>query len=878
MLQDTPMSSHVTDMARVCIDQLVRHIASGSTDAVTRDARNLHEIFYLSHANDYTPPSKSEYSRDELYWQGMAFRALHLHWNKSHLRAVKSQYEDLYGATVESSIEHACKAVDSGTLLIPFMKALLTVDVEEFATQLQPHQDKEMEFDDALTQHEHTNANDAENTTITTATILPNMSTEVRNPRFEQVTCTIILIKRWWRLYKKTRILKGLLASISLESASPETPAWLTRLSKYPIFAECPGFLNAVQPYIQLQGYEAGDTILPKGENPGWVGWLITGVTKYVATYNHNNIRREWVTKEVDVTIGLVCTLFDIPSLIEHSTETACLLALVPKDDFDKLIQSFHDVQQHIAAKEFRASFPITRACLRIETEFGHPWWHIFHTVPSSDIDRLVAVTQILAMAEDAKVITELVRTIYDELYTPLDLVADLDDIESAKVLLEYGAQVRSQTIKVVLNNENFEFMELILNRPGAAEAANELLRSGNKEDVARLQTMLKEMQGSVPVNVSIERDYKVNLVEPRDILEQDSSLESKLPFPRGEFMVALSDCFKDANDGADSTDKMVQLLVRFPNKPAAAAFLNSTLSHDSNGFSPLTGAIKHRCLMLVTFLLDYGANTNAADGHGLYPLDLAMSATDEREGLAILLINHGASEIGQDYQDQLAQLRERIRIVDEYGKEWSTLVDEADAFCVSGDELSPIHKILRESAHPSLTANIRFTSGQTALDLAVARNNTDLVLLLLQYQARPGEESAILATETNPNLDPMIYEALRNHLPVAVPISTAMQASDPEAHVGGQTAEEKEGRDGESNQKPASGHRDRHAADQFIASETEDEAAPTTSRESEVPTTASHTRAQGAVEQGSGSELADTVMQTKEEEAALVDEETGTN
>ncbi|EAT78284.2 hypothetical protein SNOG_14413 [Parastagonospora nodorum SN15] len=708
---------------------------------------------------------------------------------------------------------------------------------------------------------------------------------------FQEAAWTLIVIKRWWRLYKQTKILEKLLTSISQDNPLLDGPAWLPVLSRYPIFTECPDFLDAVRPHIQLQGYDANQLILGKRDCSTSIGWLITGTTWYIATYNQNNQRREWVTEETGVTIGLVDTLFGLPSLIEHRTKTPCLLATLPNVTFNELAKSSPGVVEHITAKDFGASFDLTQECLRIEVEFGHPWWHIFHTLPSTEVNRAEVVARILQSIPDPQVILLLQRTIDNIQHTPLDLAADIDDIETAKVLLEYGAPVLLQTVRIVLRNSNLEFMELILNRRGAAEAANRLLRNGNKEDVAKFQNLLKELQGSVPVNLAVERDYNVALVEPRDISEgeieapdedtnepDDLILEDDIPFSRDDFAAAIENCFKNDDATTESTSHVGQLLEAFPDKATASAFLNSIALYNDGGFSPVTGAIKHDRLELLAILLKNDIDTNAADANGLYPLDLAMSSTERRTEKCVLLLDHGATKSSQDRRAELAQLKEQIRIAKDHGSEWSEILQRA---ATSEESLALVQNILEKAEHPRLTANILLPSGQTALDVAIAQNNADLVLLLLQHEAWPAENSALVAAEANSDLDPRIVGAMRKHLPVAFKNSTAAQAIKSEAPD--ENANGNEGTDTEAEQTTAGEHNDNSQKApidtdekaQIDANEIEDEPMTADTGKLDYESTAAHAdTTQETCQSSSGPGLAEQATQVAVHEKAQTGEQ----
>ncbi|KAH4061772.1 hypothetical protein HBH50_214750 [Parastagonospora nodorum] len=882
------MLSDNSELFRIFVDELVKEVANCARDSVTKDAKRLHTALQTSNSDGIN---------QETVMQRPSFEVLYLHWNKPHLRAVKSEFEDLYGVTVESYIDTVGSRWESPELLVAFLKALLVVDTED--PMMDPGSASELNLEQPFASStpypsilDPTHGSNNPGSALPFPSDLPAVIPQVSGVLgFQEAAWTLIVIKRWWRLYKQTKILEKLLTSISQDNPLLDGPAWLPILSRYPIFTECPDFLDAVRPHIQLQGYDANQLILGKRDCSTSIGWLITGTTWYIATYNQNNQRREWVTEETGVTIGLVDTLFGLPSLIEHRTKTPCLLATLPSVIFNELAKSSPKVVEHIAAKDFGASFDLTQECLRIEVEFGHPWWHIFHTLPSTEINRPEVVARILQSTPDPQVILLLQRTIDNIQHTPLDLAADIDDIETAKVLLEYGASVLLQTVRIVLRNSNLEFMELILNRRGAAEAANRLLRNGNKEDVAKFQKLLKELQGSVPVNLAVERDYNVALVEPRDMSEDEAEawdedtnepndliLEDDIPFSRDDFAAAIDNCFKNDDTTTESTSHVGQLIEAFTDKAMASTFLNSTALYNDDGFSPVTGAIKHDCLELLAILLKNGIDTNTADANGLYPLDLAMSSTERRTEKCVLLLDHGATKSSQDRRAELAQLKEQIRITEDHGSEWSEILQRA---ATSEESLALVQNALEKAEHPRLTANILLPSGRTALDVAIAHNNADLVLLLLQHEAWPAENSALIAAEANSDLDPRIVEAMRKHLPTAFKNSTAGQAIESEAPD--ESPNGNEGTDTEAEQTTAGEHNDNSQNAQIDtdekahinANEIEDEPmAAGTGNLDDESTPAHADTTQETSQSSSGPELVEHATQVAIREKALNEEQ----
>lgn len=870
-----------TEVFRVLVDHLIKDIANGALDSVTRDAKHLHTALHSAGIADNASETASDAP-----WEGVAFQVLHLHWEKAHLRAVKSEFEDLFGMTVESCIDSVCNASESAELVAAFLKALVAVDIED--PVMEPGKSLEPDLEEtfassapypSMLDPTHS-ANDVGSDPHLSSGAPAVMFWVDKTLHFEQVVWSVLVMKRWCRCYRQTRIVKELLTSIGQENHTSDSPAWLPILSRYPIFTDCPDFLDAVRPHIQLQGYDADQMILAKGDCSTWVGWLITGTTWYTATYKHNDERCKWVTEENGVTIGLVDTLFDLPSLIEHRTKSPCLLATLPQSIFTKLAQSSADVAQHIATKDFGASFGVTRECLRIEVEFGHPWWHIFHWPCPSDIDRPNMVARILQSSQDPQVIISMMCNIGDISYTPLDLVVDVDDIETAKAFLEHGAKVSFNTIKVLLRNENLEFLELVLNRPGAAEAANELLRSGEREDVTKLQRLLKELQGSVPVNLAVEKEYNVALVEPRnvsgdesgdedvdtDVDEDDEVIsEGDVTVSHADFAAAIEACLENGHADSGFTAHVGQLLDSFSDVAAASAFLNDVPLYNDHGFSPLTGAVKHDCLELMAILLKHGIHTNTADANGLYPLDLAMSSPKGRTEKCVLLLEHGAIKSSQDRRAELAQLKEQVRIAKEYGSEWLEILQSA---ATSKESLALVKNILENAEHPRLTANILLPSGQTALDVAIAQNNTDLVLLLLEHEAWPAENSALIAAEANSDLDPRVVDAMHKHLPAAFKNSTAAHAIQDEAPE--DSAHGNEGTDTEAEQTKTSEHDDKSPKAQIDANAIADDPSTAYTDDVDDASAAAHPHTtQEIIEHSPGPEPAERATQVAVDDKA---------
>jgi hypothetical protein len=82
-------------------------------------------------------------------------------------------------------------------------------------------------------------------------------------------------------------------------------------------------------------------------------------------------------------------------------------------------------------------------------------------------------------------------------------------------------------------------------------------------------------------------------------------------------------------------------------------------------------------------------------------------------------------------------------------------------------------------------------TTTQTALDLGIAQNNVDLVVLLLRHGAWPAEKTALASAEANDDLDPKIIEALREHLPAAFKVAESTDMVDTDAKEEAEIEEE---------------------------------------------------------------------------------------
>jgi ankyrin repeat protein len=155
------------------------------------------------------------------------------------------------------------------------------------------------------------------------------------------------------------------------------------------------------------------------------------------------------------------------------------------------------------------------------------------------------------------------------------------------------------------------------------------------------------------------------------------------------------------------------------------------------------------------------------------------MKAQFHHKEMVKLLLDHGARKSSIERRAQLAQLRERIRIVENHGSEWATMIENAGK---SDEALSLVQSILENSEHPRLTANILLTATQTALDVGIDLNNVDLVVLLLQHGAWPAGKTALARAEANSDLDPRITEALREQLPAAFKIAGSTDLGDTSA------------------------------------------------------------------------------------------------
>lgn len=486
---------------------LLGHLFAGATDPVARDTNYLHAAFqaygpHSFHAKDINPIMSGD-------WQSLIYQILNLHWNKSHLRAVKSMFEDEYSATVESFIEGLYDpTAGRDNMFIPLLMALVNIETGQDMINFSNDAESQVRSMDDISKRRLPTGETSlqlggELDELTATPELPHEPLLRYNKlSIYQIALLKVIVLRKRSAHQKESTLQNLLRSLEDSEISAGSDAWLGRLSRYPVFQECPTFLGSVKPYLTLQVYKAGDIILAKSEDATWAGWLIVGRTTYIANYNPNEPirqgRRQWTTSENALTFGLVGTLLDLPSLSHNVAETPCVVAQIPKADFKRLVREHEQVEQHLTTEEFGTSFAVARECLRIEITFGKPWWYVFDPEGLSTFDLTTATSKVLEAADDPKIITSLARSIGNVLYKPLDLVLRNRNIEAAKLLLESGAEVHSTTIREALDNDDADFIELLLTRPGGAEAANELLRSGYTTYVPKLQTMLKEMQGRV--------------------------------------------------------------------------------------------------------------------------------------------------------------------------------------------------------------------------------------------------------------------------------------------------------------------------------------------------------------------------------------------
>jgi hypothetical protein len=215
---------------------------------------------------------------------------------------------------------------------------------------------------------------------------------------------------------------------VASDSETSELKRWRARLMDYPIF-KGRHILNMMEPFISLKAYGPGDVILAKGEPAQWVGWLIDGESMYTATYTFEDLREERTAIESQVMIGLVGTLFNLPSLIHHTARTTCVIAQVRKETFNQCLGTDTgpdpSLIEIIERLDFENSFDVTRECLRIETVFGYPWWHVFGASGLPLDDRTALARRILESSSFPGIITNLSRIIEGNAWTPIDFAAE---------------------------------------------------------------------------------------------------------------------------------------------------------------------------------------------------------------------------------------------------------------------------------------------------------------------------------------------------------------------------------------------------------------------------------------------------------------------
>lgn len=184
---------------------------------------------------------------------------------------------------------------------------------------------------------------------------------------------------------------------------------------------------------------------------------------------------------------------------------------------------------------------------------------------------------------------------------------------------------------------------------------------------------------------------------------------------------------------------------------------------------------------------------------------------------------------------------------------------------------------ILENAEHPRLTANILLPSGRKALDVAIAQNNTDLVLLLLEHEAWPAENSALTAAEANSYLDPRIVGAMRKHLPAAFKNCTVAQAIESEALK--DSAHGNEGTDTEVAQLATGEHDDKLPNAQIDANAIEYETRTAGIGDAGDESTAAHPdTTQDVVEHSPGPELSERATQVAVDDKAQIEKQTDKN
>tara|TARA_R110002003_G_scaffold284_3_gene18281 strand:+ start:1102 stop:2601 length:1500 start_codon:yes stop_codon:yes gene_type:complete len=274
----------------------------------------------------------------------------------------------------------------------------------------------------------------------------------------------------------------------------------------YPIF-KGRHILNMMEPFISLKAYGTGDVILAKGEPAQWVGWLIDGESMYTATYTFEDLREERTTIESQVMIGLVGTLFNLPSLIHHTARTTCVIAQVRKETFNQCLGTDTgpdpSLIEIIERLDFENSFDVTRECLCIETVFGYPWWHVFGARVLSLDDRIELAWRILESSPCPEIVTNLSRNVNESAWTPIDLATKIGDHEIAKILIHYGARIRPVTIRLAVHDRGRRLLELNFSQLGAVAAANKSLLGDDSAYAAKLQDTLEAMSSSVRLGIS---------------------------------------------------------------------------------------------------------------------------------------------------------------------------------------------------------------------------------------------------------------------------------------------------------------------------------------------------------------------------------------
>jgi hypothetical protein len=104
----------------------------GVLDAVARDAKCLRRVLkYRSIQRKFLTNTAASYEFQAIMAvEPIVLHFVYLRWNKFHLRAVKIEFENRYGTTIESQIDGLSSGANVCDAFICFLKALVDLNID----------------------------------------------------------------------------------------------------------------------------------------------------------------------------------------------------------------------------------------------------------------------------------------------------------------------------------------------------------------------------------------------------------------------------------------------------------------------------------------------------------------------------------------------------------------------------------------------------------------------------------------------------------------------------------------------------------------------------------------------------------------------------